>query len=88
MYARMLRYTTALPENRRDLIPMDYLQYGDWSENARLARIDYLDGKLTAEEFLRKIDTMHDLEGLHCGRDADLTGGDGLAEDGGRQHWL
>ena len=25
-------------------------------------RIDYLDGKLTAEEFLRKIDTMHDLE--------------------------
>ena len=62
MYARMLRYTTALPENRQDLIPMDYLQYGDWSENARLARIDYLDGKLTAEEFLRKIDTMHDLE--------------------------
>lgn len=25
MYARMLRYTTALPENRQDLIPMDYL---------------------------------------------------------------
>ena len=62
MYARMLRYTTALPENRQDLIPMDYDQYDTWSENARLARIDYLDGKLTAEEFLRKIDTMHDLE--------------------------
>ena len=41
---------------------MDYDQYDTWSENARLARIDYLDGKLTAEEFLRKIDTMHDLE--------------------------
>lgn len=62
MYARMLRYTTALPENRQDLIPIDYDQYDTWSENARLARIDYLDGKLTAEEFLRKIDTMHDLE--------------------------
>ena len=62
MYARMQRYITALPENRQGMIPMDYLQYGDWSENARLARIAYLDGKLTAEEFLRKIDTMHDLE--------------------------
>ena len=67
MYARMQRYITALPENRQDLIPMDYLQYGDWSENARLARIDYLDGKLTAEEFLRKIDTMHDLEDYSVG---------------------
>ena len=38
-----------------------------WSENARLARIDYLDGKLTAEEFLRKIDTMHDLEDYTVG---------------------
>ena len=67
MYARMLRYTTALPENRQDLIPMDYDQYDTWSENARLARIDYLDGKLTAEEFLRKIDTMHDLEDYTVG---------------------
>ena len=67
MYARMQRYITALPENRQDLIPMDYLQYGDWSENARLARIDYLDGKLTGEEFLRKIDTMHDLEDYSVG---------------------
>ena len=67
MYARMQRYITALPENRQDLIPMDYLQYGDWSENARLARIDYLDGKLTAEKFLRKIDTMYDLEDYSVG---------------------
>lgn len=67
MYARMLRYTIALSENWQDLIPMDYLQYGEWSENARLARIDYLDGKLTAEEFLRKIDTMHGLEDCTVG---------------------
>lgn len=61
MYARLLRYTDAHPNNRKNLISMDYDQYDSWSENARLARIDYLDGKLTAEEFLRKIDTMHDL---------------------------
>lgn len=62
MYARMLRYTIALPENRQDLICVDYMEYDAWSENARLARMEYLDGKLTGEEFLRKIDTMHDLE--------------------------
>ena len=62
MYARMLRYTIALPENRQDLIPVDYMEYEAWSENARLARMEYLDGKLTGKEFLRKIDTMHDLE--------------------------
>ena len=61
MYARMQRYTTAHETERQHLFPMDYVQYGDWSENARLARIDYLGGKLTAEEFLRRIDTMHDL---------------------------
>ena len=62
MYARMLRYTIALPENRQDLISVDYMEYEAWSENARLARMEYLDGKLTGKEFLRKIDTMHDLE--------------------------
>ena len=67
MYARLLRYTDAHPNNRKNLISMDYDQYDSWSENARLARIDYLDGKLTAEEFLRKIDTMHDLEDYTVG---------------------
>ena len=32
------------------MIPMDYGQYDAWSENARLARMEYLKGKLTAEE--------------------------------------
>ena len=40
---------------------MDYEQYDQWSENARLAREEYVRGKLTAEEFLRKIDTTHEL---------------------------
>lgn len=38
------------------LILMDYRQYEEWSENARLARMVYLKGGVTAEEFLRKID--------------------------------
>jgi len=62
MYARMLRYQDASPGERDRLIPMNYGQYEAWSENARLARIEYLEGSLTGEEFLQRIDTMHDLE--------------------------
>ena len=62
MYARLLRWQDAAPDERDSLIPMDYSQYDAWSENARLARAEYLNGKLTAEKFLRKIDTTHELE--------------------------
>lgn len=34
----------------------------DWSENARLARMEYLKGKLAAEEFLRRVDSTRELE--------------------------
>ena len=61
MYARLLRWQAAAPDERDKLIPMDYDQYDAWSENARLARMEYLKGKLTAEEFLRRIDTTHEL---------------------------
>ena len=50
MYARLLRWQDAAPDERDKLIPMDYGQYEGWSENARLARMEYLKGKLTAEE--------------------------------------
>lgn len=62
MYARLLRWQDAAPGERDNLIPMDYEQYEVWSENARLARMEYLKGKLTAEAFLRQIDTTHELE--------------------------
>ena len=61
MYSRLLRWIDAAPSERSNLIPMDYEQYDQWSENARLAREEYVQGKLTAEEFLRKIDTTHEL---------------------------
>ena len=62
MYARLLRWQDAAPSERANLIHMDYDQYTTWSENARLARMEYLDGKLTAENFLRRIDMTHELE--------------------------
>lgn len=68
MYARLLRWQNALPSERDRLIPMDYGQYEAWSENARLARMEYLRGELTVEAFLRKIDTTHELESYEAGR--------------------
>ena len=44
MYARLLRWQDAAPGERDKLIPMDYGQYDAWSENARLARMEYLKG--------------------------------------------
>ena len=61
MYSRLIRWQDAAPSERSNLMPMDYEQYDQWSENARLAREEYVQGKLTAEEFLRKIDTTHEL---------------------------
>ena len=61
MYARLLRWQDAAPSERSNLMPMDYEQYDRWSENARLTREEYVQGTLTAEEFLRKIDMTHEL---------------------------
>ena len=68
MYARFLRWQDAAPTERANLIPMDYDQYTAWSENARLARMEYLDGKLTAEEFLWRIDVTHELKSYEADR--------------------
>ncbi len=68
MYARLLRWQDAALDERKNLIPMDYDQYDAWSENARLARMEYLKGKLTAEEFLRRIDITHELDSYETDR--------------------
>jgi len=68
MYARYVRYRDTAPDGRSKLIPMDIEQYDTWSENARLARMEYLDGKLTAEEFLRRIDITHELMSYEAGK--------------------
>ena len=68
MYARLLRWQDAAPDERDKLISMEYDQYEAWSENDRLARMEYLKGELTAEEFLRRIDMTHELESYEAGK--------------------
>ena len=68
MYARLLRWQDAAPDERDKLISMEYDQYEAWSENARLARMEYLKGRLTAKEFLRQIDTTHELKSYEAGK--------------------
>ena len=68
MYERFLRYQDAAPSERGGLLPMDHDQYNAWSENARLARIEYVAGNLTSEEFLRRIDTAHVLTSYEAGK--------------------
>ena len=74
MHSRLLRWQDAAPSDRSNLIPMDYEQDDRWSENARVAREEYVQGKLTAEEFLRKIDTTHELTSYEAGK-VDLPDG-------------
>ena len=40
------------------------MKYFDWSEIAKQARMDYLDGKISAEEFIRRIDMYGELKGF------------------------
>lgn len=47
---------------------MEYEQYDAWSENAHLTRMEYLKGKLAAEEFLRRIDITCELESYEADR--------------------
>ena len=37
-------------------------EYFDWSEMAKQARLDYIDGKISAEEFIRRIDKYGELK--------------------------
>lgn len=62
MYARMLRYQDAPPNQGDRLIPMTVVQYDEWQQNARQARRAYIAGDIEAEEFLRRIDTTHELK--------------------------
>jgi len=39
---------------------MTTAQFGEWEENARQARRDYMADKIPSEEFLRRIDTTHE----------------------------
>lgn len=62
MQARAVRYEDAKPDRKSQMIQFDGDQYAEWSELASRTRLDYVKGKISAEEFLRTIDTMHELD--------------------------
>ncbi len=61
MAERMERYENAAPEERGGLIVMSGKQYSAWQRMAHQARNDYLHDSLTAQEFIRKIDSFDEL---------------------------
>ena len=62
MVARRDRYANAAPDGRGNLIYMDLHEYDAWDQIAQEARKEYLNGTVSAEGFLRRIDLYHDLE--------------------------
>ena len=62
MIARRERYYNAAPDGRGNLIHMDLHEYDAWDQIAQTARKEYLDGKINAEDFLKRIDLYHDLD--------------------------
>lgn len=61
MFERMSRFETAAEWDRKNLFQMDSVKYSEWLDMAHSTRREYLDGGLTAEEFLRRIDIYNDL---------------------------
>jgi len=62
MQARAVRYDDAGPEQQSRLIQFDGDQYAEWSELASRMRLAYIKGEISAGEFLRTIDIMHELD--------------------------
>ena len=61
MFERMSRFETAAEWDRKNLFQMDSVKYSEWLDMAHSTRWEYLDGGLTAEEFLKRIDIYNDL---------------------------
>ena len=70
----MLRYENTIPEYRAHLAAFTEMDYVAWSANAARLRREYLDGKHTAEEFLRRIDTAHVLDSYEVEQPKRTTG--------------
>ena len=60
MEARYERYMDSGERMNTDFA-LNIDSYFDWSDSARQTRMDYLDGKITAEEFIRHIDLYGEL---------------------------
>lgn len=60
MAARYERYMDSGEEMTTDFV-LGINEYFDWSEEAKQARLAYLNGKITADEFIRRIDKYGEL---------------------------
>lgn len=63
MEARYERYMDNGEQMNTNFV-LDIDGYFDWSEEAKQARMDYLDSKISAEEFIRRVDKYGELTGF------------------------
>lgn len=56
---------------------IDVIAYGEWSDLARQARMEYLDGKITAGEFIRTIDIYGEFPGFYSQKN-DVSVGENI----------
>jgi hypothetical protein len=61
MGARYERFMLSNQKTNTEFM-LDIDGYFDWSEMAKQARLDYIDGKISAEEFIRRIDKYGELK--------------------------
>lgn len=61
-------------ENMTTDFAIDTIAYGAWSDLARRARMEYLDGKITAEEFVRTIDIYGEFPDFYSHKNAVPAG--------------
>jgi hypothetical protein len=61
MGARYERFMLSNQKTNTEFV-LDIDGYFDWSEMAKQARLDYIDGKISAEEFIRRIDKYGELK--------------------------
>ena len=77
MTARYERYMDSC-ERMDTEYTLDIDNYLLWCEEASQARTEYLDGKITAEEFVRRIDMYGDLKDFVAEKTENDTGGSKL----------
>ncbi len=73
MEARYERYMDSGERMNTNFV-LNIDSYFDWSDSARQARMDYLDGKITAEEFIGRIDIYGELSDFTLRKTTPDTG--------------
>ena len=67
-------YVNKISTVRESGFQLDVMAYGDWSEMAQDLRRAYLDGKISAEEFIAKIDIYHEYPDFTHKKEVPPTG--------------